>query len=286
MAVGVGAGRTPGVGEQQQGEQAVRLGLVGQQLDHQPGEADRLLAEVGPHQLVAGRGDVALGVDEVDDVEDAAEPLGQLVVGRDPVGDAGGLDLALGPHEALVHRRLGGQEGPGDLGHLEAADGPEGERHPCLEGEGGVAAGEEQAEPVVGDAAAVVAVLVGRRGVVLVAHEGFEVLEGGLVGGAGAAAAEGVDRPPAGDGGQPAAGPRRAHRCVGHSAAAAAKASATASSARPTSPPTWPASVARSVVHSSRYARSMARWAATSSRPPTAQASCSWADRGRTSTDP
>ena len=141
-------------------------------------------------------------------MQHAAEPLGQLVVGGHAVGDAGRLHLALGPHEPLVHGRLGGEERPGDLGHLEAADGAEGEGHPGVQGEGGVAAREEQAEPVVGDAAAVVAVLVGRRGVVLVAHECFEVLEGGLVGGAGAAAAEGVDRPPPGDGRQPAAGPR------------------------------------------------------------------------------
>ena len=206
-AVGVGAGGPAGVGEQQQGEQAVGLGRVGKQLDDESGEADRLFAEVGSHQLVAGGGDVALGVDEVQDVQDAAEPFGQVLVGGHAVGDAGRLHLALGPHEPLVHRRLGGEEGPGDLGHLEAADGAEGEGHPGIEGEGGVTAREEQAEPVVGDAAAVVAVLVGWRGVVVVAHECFEVLEGGLVGGAGAAAAEGVDRPPSGDGRQPAAGP-------------------------------------------------------------------------------
>ena len=75
-AVGVGAGRPAGVGEQQQGEQAVGLGGVRDQLDDEPGEADRLLAEIGAHELVAGRGDVAFGVDEVQHVQHAAEPLG------------------------------------------------------------------------------------------------------------------------------------------------------------------------------------------------------------------
>ena len=286
-AVGVGAGRPAGVGEQQQGEQAVRLGRVGQQLDDEAGEADRLLAEVGPHQLVAGGGDVALGVDEVQHVQHAAEPLGQLVVGGHPVGDAGRLHLALGPHEPLVHRRLGGQERPGDLGHLEAADGPEGERHPGLEGEGGVAAGEEQAEPVVGDAAAVVAVVVGRRGVVVVAHECFEVLEGGLVGGAGAAAAEGVDRPPPGDGGQPAAGP---------GGDAASSATPPRRRRRRRRRPPRPGRRRRPPGRrASRGARSTprgtpARWpGGRRRRPPvrpTAQASCSWLDSGRTSTEP
>ena len=214
-------------------------------------------------------------------MQHAAEPLGQLVVGGHAVGDAGGLHLALGPHEPLVHGRLGGEEGPGDLGHLEAADGPEGEGHPGLEGEGGVAAREEQAEPVVGDAAAVVAVLVGRRGVVLVAHECFEVLEGGLVGGAGAAAAEGVDRPPPGDGGQPAAGPRRARR-----------ASATPPRPRRRRRRRLPRRGRRRRPpgrRASRGARSTprgtpARWPGAQrcrpQGPPTAQASCSWTGQG------
>ena len=81
QAVGVDARRAPGIGEQQQGEQPVGLRLARQQLGHQPGEADRLVAQVGPHQLVAGGRDVALGVHEVDHVQHAAEPLGQLVVG-------------------------------------------------------------------------------------------------------------------------------------------------------------------------------------------------------------
>ena len=136
-----------------------------------------------------------------------AEPLRELGVGGNTVGDPSGLHLALGPHEPLVHGRLGGEERSCDLRHLEPTNGAEGQRHPGLEGEGGVAAREEQTESVVRDAAAVVALLVGRRHVVVISHECFEVLEGGLVGGAGATAAEGVDRPPPGDGGQPTAGP-------------------------------------------------------------------------------
>ncbi len=193
------------------------LGGVRDQLDDESGETDCLLAEIGAHEFVAGRGDVAFGEHEVQHVQHAAEPLGELGVGGHTVGDASGLHLAFGPHEPLVHGRLGGEERPRDLRHLETTDGAERESHPGIEGEGGVAAREEQAEPVVGDAAAVVAVFVGHRRVVVVSHECFEVLEGGLVRGAGAAAAEGVDRPPPGDGRQPTAGPRRdtARRPVG-----------------------------------------------------------------------
>ena len=251
------------------------------------GEADRLLAQVGPHQVVAGGGDVALGVDEVDHVQHAAEPLGQLVVGGHPVGDPGRLHLPLGPDQPLVHRGLGGQERPGDLGHLQAADGPEGERHPGLEGEGGVAAGEEQAEPVVGDAAAVVAVLVAGRGVVVVSHESFEVVEGGLVGGAGAVAAQGVDGPPAGDGGEPAAGPGRDARCPATPPPPRRRRRRRPPRpGRRRRPPGRRASRGARSTPRGTPARSPGGRRRRPSGPPTTQASCSWLDRGRTSTEP
>ena len=57
----------------------------------------------------AGLGEPGV-VDQVDDGQHRPEPVGQLVLLRHPVRDAGGLDLALGTHEALRHRRLGDQE--------------------------------------------------------------------------------------------------------------------------------------------------------------------------------
>ena len=185
-----------------------------QQLDHEPSEPDRLVAQLGADQRVTVGGHVALGVHEVHDVEDAAEPLGQLVVGGHAVGDAGGLHLALGAHESLVHGRLGGQEATSDRGDLEAAHRAQGERDASVERERGVAAGEQQPQPIVGDGAAVVAAVVSGRGVVLVAHELLQVVEGGEVRNAGAVPAEAVDRPSPGDGGQPPAGPAR-HAALG-----------------------------------------------------------------------
>ena len=64
-------GRPARVGEQQQREQAVHLGLVGHQLGEQAGEADGLGAEVVAAELVARRRRVALVEDEVDDGEHA-----------------------------------------------------------------------------------------------------------------------------------------------------------------------------------------------------------------------
>ena len=71
------------------------------------------------------------------------------MISRHPVGDAGGLDLALGPHQSYSHRVLGHEEGSCDLPGRQAAEQPEGERHLGFGGQGRVAAGEDEAQPVV-----------------------------------------------------------------------------------------------------------------------------------------
>jgi hypothetical protein len=52
------------------------------------------------------------------------QPFGQIGVGRDAVRNLRVADLALGSHESLSHRRLGDEEGAGDLGCLQPADEP------------------------------------------------------------------------------------------------------------------------------------------------------------------
>jgi hypothetical protein len=81
--------------------------------------------------------------------------LGQQVRRRDPVGDARVADLALRPGQALGHGRLGDQESARDLRGGQAAERAQRERDPCVERERGVAAGEDQPEPVVHDPALV-----------------------------------------------------------------------------------------------------------------------------------
>jgi hypothetical protein len=88
-------------------------------------------------------------VDQVDDREDAGQPVGQVGLGRHPVGDAGVADLVLRPHQALRHRRLGHQEGVRDLRGGQAADQPQRQRDAGGRRQGGVAAGEQHAQPVV-----------------------------------------------------------------------------------------------------------------------------------------
>ena len=54
LAVVAQAGGEPGRGELQQGEQPVRLGLVGHQPRQHPGQPHRLVGQVGPDPVVAG----------------------------------------------------------------------------------------------------------------------------------------------------------------------------------------------------------------------------------------
>ena len=94
-AVLVDAGGPPGVMEEHEREQAARLGLVGHQANDQAAEPDRLGTELAAHEPVAARGVVALVEDQVDDGEDHAQAVGEHVVRRDAIGDAGAAILRL-----------------------------------------------------------------------------------------------------------------------------------------------------------------------------------------------
>jgi hypothetical protein len=100
---------------------------------------------------VGGRRRVALVEDQVDDRAHRGEAVGQQVVGRHAERDPGRLDLALGAHQALGHRRLADQEGARDLGRGEAAERAQGQRHLGVEVERRVATGEDELEPLVGE---------------------------------------------------------------------------------------------------------------------------------------
>ena len=120
-------------------------------MDEEAGQAHGLVAEVVAQQVVPGSRGVPGRVDEVDDGTDGRGPAGQVVGGRDLERDAGPGDLALGPGQALAHRRLGHEQDPGHLQGGEAAQRAQGEGHPGVEVEGRVTAGEHQAEEVVLD---------------------------------------------------------------------------------------------------------------------------------------
>jgi hypothetical protein len=59
-------------------DQAVDLGLLGREPGQDAPQAQRLVAQRGPHPVVARRGRIALVEDEVDDLEHRGQPRGEL----------------------------------------------------------------------------------------------------------------------------------------------------------------------------------------------------------------
>ena len=100
------------------------LGLARHQLGEHVAEAQRLLAEVVPHEGVTGVRSVALVEDQVDDGEHGGQARGQLGALGHLVRQAAVADRALGAHEPLGDRGLGHEEGARDLRRREAADEP------------------------------------------------------------------------------------------------------------------------------------------------------------------
>ena len=145
--------------KEHQREQPEHLGLVGHQHGKELPEANRVVAQVTAHELLVGGRRVAFVEDEVEDREHRLQPLGEQMVGRDAERNARVADLPLRPHESLRQRRLGDEERARDLGRLKAADFAERQGDSRLRRERRMAAGEHQAQPLVGDRAHVVVLL-------------------------------------------------------------------------------------------------------------------------------
>ena len=77
------------------------------------------------------------------------QAVGQLVILRHAVRDARRLDLALGTDQALGHGWLGDEEGAGHLLGGQSAEQAQGQRDLRFGGECRVAAGEDEAKPIV-----------------------------------------------------------------------------------------------------------------------------------------
>jgi hypothetical protein len=205
LALGGGARGAARVVQQHEGHERQRLRLVGHQRGQQLAQPDRLAAQLRAQQLAPRARGIALAKDEVEHGEHGGEALGELMVGRDPEGDSRVADLALGAHQALRHRRLRHEEGPRDLRGGQPADGLQGQRDARVLGEGGMRAGEDQAQALVAEALQAV-----EGGV----HDADRRLRGELLvlGPGGAPAAQPVDRVVARDGDEPL-GRHRRHAC-------------------------------------------------------------------------
>ena len=73
---------------------------AGHQRIEQPRQPDRFARQIGPHQILARGRDIALGEDEIDHREHAAQPRLERLALRHLVGNAGEADLLLGAHAA------------------------------------------------------------------------------------------------------------------------------------------------------------------------------------------
>ena len=136
--------------QQHQRQQPFRLRLAGAEVDQQPGEPDGLVAEIGA-DIAHVRGGITLVEHQIEDGEHAFEPRRPVLRPRHFIGDAGLGDLVSGAHQPLRHGRLGIEEGVGHFLCLQPADGAQRQRHRRLSVDGGVAAGEDQFQPLVGD---------------------------------------------------------------------------------------------------------------------------------------
>ncbi len=137
--------------EKHQGEQADRLRL-GEQFDEEASETDGFAAQIGTRQLGAGRSRIALVEDQIDHAEHGIEARREIGCGRHDIGNSRLADLRLGANDALGEGADAGKEGAGDFLGGQAAYLAKGERGLRIRRQGGVAAGEDEPQPVIGDA--------------------------------------------------------------------------------------------------------------------------------------
>ncbi len=174
--------------QEHQREEPLYLRFVGHQLGQRPAQVDRLVGQL----TVAA---VALVEDQIHDRQHCGQAVGQEVRGWNPERHAGRLDLPLGAHEPLRHRRLRDEERTRDPVGRETSERPQRQRDLRVERQCGMAAGEDELEPLVGDGCVVHGVL-----------HGFGYVQQPGLGGERAVAADPVDRPVPGGRQKPRAG--------------------------------------------------------------------------------
>ena len=124
---------------------------VGLQFHQQPSEANGLAREIGPRQRRSGSCGVSLVEDEVDDREDGPDSLGQVGGGRDGERNTRIANFGLTSHDSLRHRCRCDQKRPGDFVRRQSTHLPQGEWYLHGAVDRGVAAGEDEAQPIVLD---------------------------------------------------------------------------------------------------------------------------------------
>ena len=110
-----------GFNQENQRQKPVYFCLVRHQLGEEFAQSDGFGTQITAQEILSGGGRVALVEDQVDHGEHRSEAVGEFRFARDPVRNPGRADLSFRSDEALGHRRLGDEEGPGDLLRLETA---------------------------------------------------------------------------------------------------------------------------------------------------------------------
>ena len=98
--------RAAGVGQQEEREQPRHIRFVGQQRAHHPGQVERALDQVGPAEVGAVRGTVTGGEQQVQHGQHHLGARGEVLRGRDAIGDPRDRDLLLRPGDPRRHGRL------------------------------------------------------------------------------------------------------------------------------------------------------------------------------------
>ena len=127
------------------------LRFLRDELGENPSQTQRVFTEGRPHPIAASRCRVAFVEDQVDDAEHRREALGTLLSTGDLEGHPLVGERALGADDALGDGGLGDEERARDLLGCQAAEQPERERHPRLDGQHGMARREDEAQEVVAD---------------------------------------------------------------------------------------------------------------------------------------
>ena len=185
-----------------QAHEAVRLRLPRRQRHQNAAEAQRFLAQLRAHPIVASRRGVAFIEDEIDHPQHGREALRQLRSARRLIGEAGFRQRALGAHDPLRDRGLGCEKGARDLFGCQSCDHAQRQRRARLRRKQRVASGKDQPQHVVADVVVQSSVEI-RRGVLL----GFQLVhQGRMLAFEHLVAPEVIDGPALGGGQQPGAG--------------------------------------------------------------------------------
>ena len=127
VAAVVGARGRPRVGEQHEGEQTRRLGVVGQRAVQPLRDPDRLDGQVGVDEVRAAGRRVPLVEGEVQDVPHRVQPPREIRRGRCLEAGPGPAQGGLRAADPLRHGGLGDQEPRGDLRRGQSGDRPQGQ---------------------------------------------------------------------------------------------------------------------------------------------------------------